>query len=390
MADIKTRTVDRGSIKTVDRSIAASHRIRDASSEIRQAGRREIDVSEQSVSEYSTARLEEGIHRTVGRTEQTAEWSLNKGAQIVQHRMREHGIKENIKANIRFKADLNSDLKNIVNKESGLIKKRTTKSMQSTTSNVKGQIGKGIKRRQNERMRRSALTTQKKSQEAMRAATRNSYRMAKTSAGFVKRISISIARSAKALFISAKALLAGMSVGGAVAVVVIVICCLFGAAFYSIGDEEAGFDPNADNIFITYTGPGLLGLPIEGMTQEDITSRFGHRSSPGGIGTTDHKGLDIGYPTGTIIRACESGTVTSAGWGGGHGKRVIIDHGDGIVTLYAHMSRIHAAKGQKVQRGQVIGEVGSTGNSTGPHLHLEVIVNGKYMDPEKGFLSIPK
>lgn len=60
------------------------------------------------------------------------------------------------------------------------------------------------------------------------------------------------------------------------------------------------------------------------------------------------------------------------------------------MTLYAHMSRIHATKGQKVQRGQVIGEVGNTGNSTGPHLHLEVIVNGKYMDPEKGFLSIPK
>lgn len=390
MADIKTRTVDRSSIKTLDRSIAASHRIRDASSEIRHTGRREIDVSEQSVSEYSTARFEEGIHRTIAKTEHAAEWGVDKGAKIAQHKMQEYGMRKSIEADIRFKSEVESDIKRVAESDSFQIKRKAADAVTETGRNIKGRAYGNIKSRQNIRMRKNAIHFHKKSQEAMRNAARNSYRAAKTSAGFIKRISMSIARSARALFISAKALLAGMSIGGAVAVVIIVVCCLFGAAFYSIGDEEAGFDPNADNIFITYTGPGLLGLPIEGMTQDSITSRFGLRDSPGGIGSTNHKGLDIGYPTGTIIRACESGTVTAAGWSGGHGKRVIIDHGDGIVTLYAHMSRIHAAKGQKVQRGQVIGEVGNTGNSTGPHLHLEVIVNGKYMDPEKGFLSIPK
>jgi len=140
---------------------------------------------------------------------------------------------------------------------------------------------------------------------------------------------------------------------------------------------------------ILYTGPGILGLPIEGMTQAHITSRFGLREAPGGIYSTNHKGLDIGYPTGTKIRACESGKVTTAGWVSGYGYCVIIDHGNGMVTLYAHMSKLHCMKSQRVLRGQVIGEVGNTGNSTGPHLHLEVRVNGKYMDPEK-YVTIPK
>lgn len=389
MADIKTKKVDRSSIKTVDRSISASHRIRDAGSEIRQAGRREVDVSEQSVSEYSTARFEEGVHRTIAKAEHAAEWSVNKGTRIAQEKMREHGVKEKIKSDIQTKAEVAASIKTNGHHNKGIIKTKESR-MQETVSNIKGRASSVTKSRQNTRMRRSALQTQKKSQEAMRNAARNSYRTAKAGASIVRRLSVSVVRSAKALFISAKALLAGMSIGGVVAVLVVVVCCLFGAAFYSIGDEEAGYDPNMENIFIMDTGPGILALPIEGMTQDSITSRFGLRDSPGGIGSTNHKGLDIGMPTGTIIRACESGTVTAAGWGGGHGKRVIIDHGDGMVTLYAHMSRIHATKGQKVQRGQVIGEVGNTGNSTGPHLHLEVIVNGKYMDPEKGFLSIPK
>lgn len=390
MADIKTRTVDKSSIKTVDRSISASHRIRDAGAEIRQAGRREVDVSEQSVSEYSTARFEEGVHRTVIKAEQAAEWTVNKGTRIAQEKMREHGIKEKIASDIRTNTDVVAGFNNTAQTEKEIIRTKADGNMPESMGNVKGRLTDTIKSRQSIRMRKSAVQAQKKSQEAMRNATKNSYKAAKTSAGFLKRITVSIGHSAKALFISAKALLAGMSIGAVVAVIVVIVCCLFGAAFYSIGDEEAGFDPSMENIFIMDTGPGILALPIEGMTEDNITSRFGHRESPGGIGTTNHLGLDIGMPTGTIIRACESGIVTAAGWGGGHGKRVIIDHGDGIVTLYAHMSRIHATKGQKVQRGQVIGEVGNTGNSTGPHLHLEVIVNSKYMDPEKGFLSIPK
>ena len=97
MADIKTRTVDKTSIKTMDQSISASHRIRDAGAEIKHAGRQEIDSSEQSVSEYSTARFENAIHRTVAKAEHAAERGFDKGTWIAQHKMREHGIKERFK-----------------------------------------------------------------------------------------------------------------------------------------------------------------------------------------------------------------------------------------------------------------------------------------------------
>ena len=141
---------------------------------------------------------------------------------------------------------------------------------------------------------------------------------------------------------------------------------------------------------IVFTGPGKLGLPIKGMTQKNISSRFGPRNSPGGIGSTNHKGLDIAFPTGTHVLSCESGKVTHAGWMNSFGKCIFVDHGGGLVTIYAHLSKINVAEGQKVVRGQFIGEVGSTGNSTGPHLHLGVMVKGSYVNPEKGYLSIPK
>lgn len=135
-------------------------------------------------------------------------------------------------------------------------------------------------------------------------------------------------------------------------------------------------------------GTGELGLPIKGMTQSTITSHFGGRESPGGIGSTNHKGLDIGFPIGTKVYACEKGTVIHAGWSGGFGKLIIVDHGNGMQTYYAHLSKINTAKGMKVVRGQNIGEVGNTGNSTGPHLHLGVMVNGSFVNPEK-LLLIP-
>ena len=141
---------------------------------------------------------------------------------------------------------------------------------------------------------------------------------------------------------------------------------------------------------IQYLGPGVLGLPIPNMTQDHISSHFGPRLSPGGIGSKDHKGLDIAFPTGTKIYACEKGTVVSAGYNGGLGLCVIISHGNNLQTVYGHMSKIDVKSGQHVMRGQNIGEVGNTGNSTGPHLHLGVMLNGVYVNPEKGYLSIPK
>ena len=140
---------------------------------------------------------------------------------------------------------------------------------------------------------------------------------------------------------------------------------------------------------VVFTGPGRLGLPIKGMTKNNISSHFGSRSSPGGIGSSNHQGLDIAFPSGTKVLACESGTVTTAGWNGGLGMCIIIDHGKGIKTVYGHLSKINVKKGQKVVRGQYIGNVGSTGDSTGPHLHLGVMLKGSFVNPEKGWLDIP-
>lgn len=98
-----------------------------------------------------------------------------------------------------------------------------------------------------------------------------------------------------------------------------------------------------------------------------------------------HTGVDIGAAYGTAILAANSGTVTLAGWNSGYGNCVVIDHGGGKATLYAHMSSIGVSKGQAVSKGQQIGKVGSTGNSTGPHIHFEILINGSAVDPMQYF-----
>lgn len=112
-----------------------------------------------------------------------------------------------------------------------------------------------------------------------------------------------------------------------------------------------------------------------------LSSRFGYRRSPGGIGSTNHKGVDWATPRGTPIYASCGGTVVSAGWAGGYGYCVYLTHPDGKQTRYAHLSSCAVSKGQSVAQGQVIGYSGNTGNSTGPHLHFEIIVNGVQVDP---------
>jgi len=95
-----------------------------------------------------------------------------------------------------------------------------------------------------------------------------------------------------------------------------------------------------------------------------------------------HAAIDIGAPLGTPIYAAESGTVTTAGWSrGGYGYYLIVDHGNGMQTLYAHASKLYVKKGEKVSRGQTIMAMGSTGWSTGSHLHFEVRVNGYKQNP---------
>lgn len=143
----------------------------------------------------------------------------------------------------------------------------------------------------------------------------------------------------------------------------------------------------------TYTGPSVssgtvtgsslkkvnLGVnlikPISGI----ITCRFASRGS---TSPTGHRGLDIAAPTGTIIKAAAGGTVITAGWHYSYGYMILISHGNGVQTLYAHCSQLLVKQGQTVTQGQAIGKVGSTGDSTGPHLHLEVRLNGVLQNPE--------
>lgn len=124
---------------------------------------------------------------------------------------------------------------------------------------------------------------------------------------------------------------------------------------------------------------GKLAWPAPGYTR--ITSPFGYRIHPILKRKKLHTGIDIGIKYGKRIVAAGDGTVIKAGWLGAYGKAVMIDHGGGVVTLYGHNSGIVVKEGQKVKRGQTISKCGSTGWSTGPHLHFEVRKNGKCVDP---------
>lgn len=147
-------------------------------------------------------------------------------------------------------------------------------------------------------------------------------------------------------------------------------------------DDTNSYSSHSQDSGASASGSGSMTWPVPSCTS--ITSPFGHRSSPGGIGSTYHKGVDIsgGGIYGAPIVAADSGTIVQAGDNGwGYGNLVIIDHGNGIMTYYGHMSSVAVGSGQTVAKGQVIGYVGSTGHSTGPHCHFEVRVNGTAVDP---------
>jgi murein DD-endopeptidase MepM/ murein hydrolase activator NlpD len=124
-------------------------------------------------------------------------------------------------------------------------------------------------------------------------------------------------------------------------------------------------------------GTGQFSYPSDGF----ITSSYGWRRHPILGNDRFHAGVDFGADYGATIRAADSGVVIYSGWYGGYGLSLIIDHGGGLTTLYAHASDLYVSEGQSIQRGQAIAAVGSTGLSTGPHLHFEVRINGEPVDP---------
>lgn len=140
-------------------------------------------------------------------------------------------------------------------------------------------------------------------------------------------------------------------------------------------ERQAYYASYASTAVASLNGVKLTVTPVSGV----ITSRFGNRES---IRSYAHSGLDIGAPKGTDIKAAAAGTVTFSGYSGGYGNVVKISHGSGIQTYYAHCSELYVSAGDKVNAGDVIAAVGSTGNSTGNHLHFEVIKNGTSLNPQ--------
>ena len=126
------------------------------------------------------------------------------------------------------------------------------------------------------------------------------------------------------------------------------------------------------------SGNGTFTHPCPGGY---ISSGFGYRTQPIAGASTNHKGIDFAAATGTPIYAAAAGTVISAGYAGNAGNLLVISHGNGLLTYYMHCNAIYVSAGQKVSRGQNVAAVGTTGNSTGPHLHFQVMLNGTPVNP---------
>lgn len=140
-------------------------------------------------------------------------------------------------------------------------------------------------------------------------------------------------------------------------------------------ETEAKSSKKTTKKVTSLNGVKLTVKPISGI----ITSRFGGRES---IRSSGHSGLDIAAPKGTKIKVAASGTITFSGYSGAYGNVVKVSHGSGVKTYYAHCSKLYVKKGQKVSAGDVIATVGSTGRSTGNHLHFEVVKNGISLNPQ--------
>ena len=147
---------------------------------------------------------------------------------------------------------------------------------------------------------------------------------------------------------------------------------------YGSSTGMEGWIPGAD---VPYIGADGFCSPIGSGWQSRVTSEFGYRKDPFTGETRGHTGMDLSVPTGTPVRAALSGTVTVSQYNSSYGYYVVVDHGNGLSTLYAHNSKLLVRVGQTVEAGDIVSLSGSTGRSTGPHLHFEVRVNGERTNP---------
>ncbi|NIO12042.1 MAG: peptidoglycan DD-metalloendopeptidase family protein [Deltaproteobacteria bacterium] len=131
----------------------------------------------------------------------------------------------------------------------------------------------------------------------------------------------------------------------------------------------------------------IASIPSQWPTTGWLSSSFGSRRSPWSGKREFHSGLDIANRTGTPVRAPGDAVVKFAGYGNGNGKYVVLDHGQGLTTLYGHLSKIHVKKGQRVRKNDRIAAVGNTGKSTNPHLHYEMRLNGVPFDPRRHLIE---
>lgn len=157
--------------------------------------------------------------------------------------------------------------------------------------------------------------------------------------------------------------------------------------------SDGEIDPRFERLGLSLARMSALERSLDGIPQvipasrASMSSGFGYRRDPFTGGGAMHSGIDFKGPTGAPIYAAAVGTVSHAGWKSGYGKTVEISHGNGLMTRYAHMSAFRVRQGQQVSAGDVIGAIGSTGRSTGPHLHFEVRVNDRAVNP-RPFLEV--
>lgn len=168
---------------------------------------------------------------------------------------------------------------------------------------------------------------------------------------------------------------------------------LFNRRMHSLVDElaqNAQLEEVKQQYLITYLSTNkdsMVSIPTIWPVKGYLTSGFGPRKAPMAGASRMHKGLDISNRIGTPVRAPARGTVTFTGMDGAYGICIVLDHGNGIVTRYAHLQKSSVREGEQVTRGDVIGALGNTGRSTGPHLHYEVIVNGIHVNPIRYILN---